>query len=80
MIINKYGRIVVLVGETFEYEGAEYRCEVYEKSSPVVDPCSHCFLLPLGDPCCALECNEGGRIDEKNVVFVKVKGGEDERK
>lgn len=80
MIINKFGRIVVRIGETFEYNGDEYRCEVYKKSNFTDNPCVHCALQALSDPCCALECRNDGRIDEEHVVFVKVEGGEDERK
>lgn len=79
MIINKFGRIVVRIGETFEYDGDVYRCEVREKTNPIDNSCIHCALQPLGDACSALECCSDGRIDEEYVVFVKVEGGEDER-
>lgn len=80
MIINKFGRIVVLVGETFEYDGDEYRCEVYKKADFTDNTCTHCSLAPFVAPCCALACCSDERIDEEYVVFVKVEGGEDERK
>ena len=79
MIIDKYGHIVVLAGETFEYEGAEYRCEVYKKAELTDNTCTHCSLAPLGAPCMALACSPGGRIDREYVVFVKVNGGKEER-
>lgn len=80
MIINRYGHIVVLVGETFEYEGDVYRCEVYKKAELTDSSCNHCALAPFGEPCMALACSPGGRIDEEYVVFVKQEGGKDERK
>ena len=80
MIINKFGRVVVPVGETFEYYGSVFRCEVFKKLSPTDNACDHCSLRALDDPCCALECCQDGRIDEQYVVFVKQEGGEDERK
>lgn len=79
MIINRYGHIVVLAGETFEYDGAEYRCEVCKKAEPTDNTCTHCSLLPLGAPCMALACTPGGRIDDEYVVFVKQAGGKEER-
>lgn len=80
MIINKFGRIVLHVGETFEYYGGGFRCEAYKKTSNTDTLCDHCALQPASDACNALECCRDGRIDEEYVVFVKVKGGEDERK
>ena len=80
MIINKFGRVVVPVGETFEYDGDFYRCEAYKKTFPKDVLCDHCSLPPTCDACTSLECCPDGRIDEQHVVFVKVKGGEDERK
>lgn len=80
MIINKWGHIVVLAGETFEYDGAEYRCEVYKKAEPTGKLCTNCSLVPFGEPCMALACCKDERIDEEDVVFVKQEGGEDERK
>ena len=73
MIINKFGRVVVPVGETFEYNGAEYRCEVYKKTSNKDVLCDHCSLPPTCDACTSLECCPDGRIDEEHVVFVKQK-------
>lgn len=80
MIINKFGHIVVLAGETFEYDGAEYRCKVYKKSEPTDNPCTYCSLALRGDPCMALACTPSWREDEEYVVFVKQEGGKDERK
>lgn len=80
MIINKFGRVVVPVGETFVYDGAEYRCEVYYKTSNTDVLCNHCALAPLGEPCMSLSCSPGGRLDGEYVVFVKQEGGEDESK
>lgn len=80
MIINKYGHIVVLAGETFEYDGDVYRCEVYKKAGLTDNTCTHCSLAPFGEPCMALACCKDERIDEEYVVFVKQEGGEDESK
>lgn len=77
MIINKFGRIVVRIGETFEYEGNVYRCESYKRLGPLDPSCSHCSLTPLGGACRVLECHQNGRIDEQYVFFVKVEGGEE---
>ena len=78
MIINKFGRVVVPVGETFEYDGAEYRCEVFKKTELTDSSCTHCALAPFGEPCMALACSPGWRIDGEYVVFVKQEGGEDD--
>ena len=73
MIINKFGRVVVPIGESFEYNGDEYRCEVYKKTSPTDVLCVHCSIHPSCDACDVLECCSDGRIDEEYVVFVKQK-------
>ena len=80
MIINKFGRVVVPIGETFEYNGDEYRCEVYKKPTITDFLCDHCSLQASGAACNVLECCHDGRIDKEYVVFVKQEGGEDERK
>ena len=71
MIINKWGRVVVPVGETFEYDGDVYRCEAYKKPLNTDVLCDHCSILPSCDACNVLECCQDGRIDEQHVVFVK---------
>lgn len=80
MVINRYGHIVMLVGETFEYDGAEYRCVGCKEAEPADNTCTHCSLWPLGALCMALACTPSERIDEEYVVFVKQEGGEDESK
>lgn len=80
IINNKSGRIVLRIGETFEYDGDVYRCEAYKETTNTDTRCDHCALQYLGDACSVLECCRDGRIDEEYVVFVKVEGGEDERK
>ena len=83
MIINKYGRYVVPIGETFECEGVEYRCETSDtlKDSKLISGfCAHCAFRKIQHICRVLECWSYNRIDNKNVFFVEVKGGEDERK
>ena len=85
MIINKYGRYVVPVGETFECDGVEYRCETAEtpetlgKSYPINVFCARCAFREEHLICRALECWSHSRIDNKDVFFVEVKGGKDER-
>lgn len=71
MIINKFGRIVVRIGGTFEYEGDVYRCEVYKKPSITDFLCDHCSLQASCKACNVLECCPDGRIDKEYVVFVK---------
>ena len=86
MIINKYGRYVVPIGETFECDGVEYRCETADVSEPLQVSnliggfCAHCAFRQMHFICRSLECWSRSRIDNKNVFFVEVEGGEDERK